>query len=340
MFTQGYEAPTEADFEQMYSEFLATYKGDETRKMSNMGSFEVFKSTVNEIITHNQDETKTWKKGMNQYTDWTHEEFMDFFGLRDGQECSATASPKKAYNADFPEFFDWTDFDKVTPVKNQGKCGSCWTFSTVGAMEAHALLSHDTTPSPKFNFSEQQLVDCAFEFDNNGCSGGLPSHAFEYIKLRGGLEHRETYEYNAVDQDCTHNSANSVVTTSGSFNITEGDEVELHEALAFEGPVSVSYQVRPGFKEYESGVYSNDECGQTTMDVNHAVLAVGYGNEDGVDYYRIKNSWGADWGAHGFFKIRAYTNECAIGVCNSYPENVRLISKNPLNSVKDFLASA
>lgn len=339
--TLGQIAPSEKDIEQMFTDFLITFKN--TNKTGDLPHrYEVFKNKLKAIMEHNQNPSSTWVKGINAFSDWTDEEFSNFYrlDLTESQNCSATASPKKSYNSDFPAFFDWSEHGKVSPVKNQGGCGSCWAFSTVGAMEAHALLSSNSTPGPKFNFTEQQLVDCAGDFDNHGCSGGLPSHAFEYISYNGGLEHRDTYSYHAVDGTCKHNQSLSVVTTTGAFNITKGDEVELHEAIYHEGPVSVAYQVVGDFRDYQSGVYTSDVCKNSTMDVNHAVLAVGFGHENGTEYFRIKNSWGANWGDHGFFKIEAYKNMCGIAVCNSYPENVNLLSGQSPNSVKDFLIKA
>lgn len=127
-------------------------------------------------------------------------------------------------------------------------------------------------------FAEQQLVDCAGDFDNHGCSGGLPSHAFEYIKYAGGIESDITYPYMAKNQPCSFRPSIAVGHARfGSYNITQGDENELAERLYSAGPISVSFQVITGFKNYVSGVYSVTNCGKTTQDVNHAVLATGYG---------------------------------------------------------------
>jgi len=127
-------------------------------------------------------------------------------------------------------------------------------------------------------FSEQQLVDCAGDFDNHGCSGGLPSHAFEYIRYAGGLESDVTYPYTAKNGQCVFRRGISVgYVKYGSFNITQGDEVELADRLYNVGPIAVSFQVITGFKNYQSGVYKVSNCGKTTQDVNHAVLATGFG---------------------------------------------------------------
>lgn len=105
----------------------------------------------------------------------------------------------------------------------------------------------------------------------------------------------------------------------GSFNITQGDEVQLAERLYNVGPISISFQVISGFKNYAGGVYSVSNCGKTTQDVNHAVLATGYGSENGKKFWNIKNSWGASWGTQGYFKMERDVNMCAVAQCNSYP---------------------
>jgi len=279
--------------------------------------FKIFADTLKEIRAHNKGGKHTWTQGVNDYSDMTFEEFKQD-KLMAPQECSATNSftiPPKAVSV--PESFDWTSTGMVSPVKNQGSCGSCWTFSTVGALEAHwNILGKGRNQT----FAEQQLVDCAGAFDNHGCQGGLPSHAFEYIRYAGGIETGMTYPYTAQNGNCSFRKNLAVgYVRFGSYNITQGDEKELAEKLFTTGPVSVSFQVIPGFKSYAGGVYTVDNCGKTTKDVNHAVLATGFGNESGKNFWNVKNSWGSAWGTAGYFKIERGVNMCAIAQCNSYP---------------------
>lgn len=187
-------------------------------------------------------------------------------------------------------------------------------------MEAHALISSNTTSGP--NFSEQQLIDCAHN-DNYGCSGGLPSYAFNYIRDHG-ISSEEIYPYVALDDTCYFSGNMTKATTTGPHNITAGNEDELHAALAHSGPVSVAFQVFGDFRNYESGVYTSTDCKNGPMDVNHAVLAVGYGHDTTSDlpYYTIKNSWGGSWGNQGYFAMHSGLNMCGVAVCNSFPLDV------------------
>lgn len=173
--------------------------------------------------------------------------------------------------------------------------------------------------------SEQQLVDCAGAYDNHGCEGGLPSHAFEYVQNAGGISTEKAYPYFAVDHKCTVKSSTYALEVSGgSVNITEGDEVSLANAVYQYGPVSIAFQVVDDFMNYKSGVYSSKTCKNQGSDVNHAVVAVGYGHdqESGMDYWVVKNSWGTSWGDAGFFKIERGVNMCGVAECNSFPSTV------------------
>ena len=215
----------------------------------------------------------------------------------------------------------------VSPVKDQGACGSCWTFATVGTLESRQLLKYGKfIPN-----SEQQIVDCAYGFgDDAGCNGGLPPAAMEYLRYSGGIASEEEYPYTAKDGECYFKKEMAVVQVpEGSVNITEGDEVEMLHRLHDIGPIAIGFEVIPDFRGYESGVFHSDKCLSTAAAPNHNVLLIGWGHEDGMDYWLLKNSWGADWGDHGFFKLQRNVNMCGIGMCNGYPVDVVLIGATP-----------
>jgi cathepsin H len=289
--------------------------------------FNIFKQNLDRVLTHNANPEKTYVKGINKFSDLTDEEFNRFY-VAESQNCSATVKSGLTFtNSTAPLNYDWRNYAVVSPVKNQGKCGSCWTFSTTGAIESHYALLNQVYPP---NLSEQQLVDCAQDYDNHGCRGGLPSHAFEYIKDNRGLALESNYPYEAKDNNCRFNSTMTTIQVSGgSYNITSGDEEEMRDALFQYGPVSIAYQVVKDFRDYKYGVYSSTLCRNTTMDVNHAVLAVGYGvTQDGTKYWVVKNSWGADWGDQGYFKIKRGENMCGVAVCNAFPSmNRKLLAE-------------
>ncbi|CAO2842029.1 unnamed protein product [Amaranthus hypochondriacus] len=276
--------------------------------------FNVYRESL-KLIRSTNKKGLPYKLHINKFADWTWEEFRRH-RLGAAQNCSATLKGShKLSHAVAPEKKDWRDEGIVSPVKNQGHCGSCWTFSTTGALEA----AYAQAFRKNISLSEQQLVDCAQAFKNNGCNGGLPSQAFEYIKYNGGLDTEEAYPYTGVDGKCKFSAQNVGVQVLDSVNITLGAEDELKDAVAFVRPMSVAFQVVDGFKLYKEGVYTSTTCGSSSMDVNHAVLAVGYGVENGVSYWLIKNSWGADWGDNGYFKMEMGKNMCGVATCASYP---------------------
>jgi len=246
----------------------------------------------------------------------TWEEFKAHFNIAP-QDCSATAASGKSLPpSEIPDEVDWVAKGMVVPVKNQGSCGSCWTFSTTGAVESAWAIAGNKLVS----LAEQQLVDCAGGFKNHGCNGGLPSQAFQYLMWTGGQEGEADYKYTARDGKCQFKSSLIKAKISNEFNITEGDETDtgLPGAIV-KGPVSICYQVVSDFRNYKSGVYQSTHCKNGPMDVNHAVLATGYGTEKSTPYYMVKNSWGTSFGIKGYFKIIRGKNMCGLATCSSYP---------------------
>jgi cathepsin H len=335
-YLNGVKPLDNATVKQMWNQFDTEFSSPALGLHSYEVRYATFQENLQSIIEHNKDPSHTWKKGISGYTDMTEKEFDDHFHLSlsqkstgDPQSCSATdkrmsvAVPNGM--APRPDSWDWREHNGVSPVKNQGQCGSCWTFSTVGTLEAHSLIQFGSfTP-----LSEQQLVDCAGAFDNYGCNGGLPSHAFEYILNAGGISTEDAYPYFAQTRDCTVDASTfALEVTGGSVNITVNDEEALADAVYHHGPVSIAFQVVAGFKDYTSGVYTSDVCKNGAQDVNHAVVAVGYGTENGTDYWLVKNSWGAAWGDQGYFKIARGVNMCGVGQCNSFPQGIQKSSSS------------
>lgn len=298
-----------ASFEETYDK---KYSFEERQKRA-----QIFARNHKAIQAHNADKKQTWTMETNEHADLTFEEFRAQ-RLMVGQDCSATETQRHDMEmVGIPDYMDWRQKGGVSPVKNQGHCGSCWTFSTTGCLESAHAIHHGNF----FNLSEQQLVDCAQDFDNHGCNGGLPSHAFEYIMSVGGLEEEYDYNYHAVEGSCEFDGTKAKATVQDTFNITQGDEDQLTLSLAYYNPVSIAFEVVDDFRFYKEGVYSSDKCGNGPTDVNHAVLAVGYGTckKCNTPFYIVKNSWGEKWGDKGFFKIARGENMCGVATCASYP---------------------
>eukprot|EP00850_Spirogloea_muscicola_P024770 SM001470S01085 [mRNA] locus=s1470:6:1985:+ [translate_table: standard] len=247
---------------------------------------------------------------INEFADVTWDEFRRT-ALGALQNCSATEGTHidAAAGRALPAEMDWRAAGIVSPVKNQGRCGSCWTFSTTGAVEAAFAQAHG---GAAVSLSEQQLVDCAEAYNNHGCDGGLPSQAFEYIRYNGGIDTEAAYPYKADDEKCAYNASTIGARISGVVNITEYAEDELMDVVAFVRPVSIAFEVAPDFRFYNGGVYSSLTCRSGPDTVNHAVLAVGFGVDAATDmqYWIVKNSWGTAWGVDGYFWIERGKNMC------------------------------
>lgn len=212
----------------------------------------------------------------------------------------------------FPTIKDWRKEGAITPVKNQLACGSCWSFASTGALEAHYFLKHNQSVT----LSEQNLVDCVKE--NFGCEGGWMIPSFEYVRINGGINPEHIYPYQAVNSQCRYQSQYIAATCAGYQVIRSGDEQHMLEIVATKGPLAVAIEVNGNFMNYKQGIYNDHSCGQS---VNHAVLVVGYGTENGQDYWLVKNSWGMEWGDKGYIKMaRNQQNQCGIASFAVYPE--------------------
>jgi C1A family cysteine protease len=205
---------------------------------------------------------------------------------------------------------DWTTMGAVTPVKNQGQCGSCWAFSTTGNMEGTIAILHGQLTS----LSEQQLVDCSWSYGNLGCSGGLMDNAFKYAEANG-LCTEAAYPYTAKDGTCQSSKCSaSAYTHLKSYTDVQHNENALGASVDIE-PVSVAIEAdQPAFQMYSSGVFSAP-CGQN---LDHGVLVVGYGTQGTTPYWKVKNSWGTSWGEAGYILMIRNTDECGIANEPSY----------------------
>ena|ERR1719225_1495024 len=307
------QAITQSHFE--YINYLAQFN----KEVSNADDFNfrhaIFQAVNAYITSHNNTES-SYKLGHNQFSDWTHEEYRSLLGLREGLQQENVV----VFNADaLPESVNWVEAGAVTGVKNQGSCGSCWSFSTTGAMEG----AHYVATGELLSFSEQQLVDCATgRYLNMGCNGGNPLWAYRYLKSHfAELESEYPYTSGNGDDstDCLYDShSKTAVEVQASASVTSEDRDQMKAALA-QQPLAVLVEAdKMAFQTYRSGVLTSDACG-TQLD--HAVLAVGYGTEDGQDYWLVKNSWDTTWGDNGYIKLgmNDTTGTCGVQMGPSFP---------------------
>jgi len=269
-----------------------------------------------EVDLHNAMYGNEFTQAVNELSDLSDEEYEKIYlsGLR-VPEGPSNATMHVPDNEPIPNAVDWRQSGLVTPVKNQGQCGSCYSFSATGALEGAWKKAKGTLPS----LSEQEIVDCSGRYGNYGCQGGWYQSSWRYLRDAGGDESESAYPYTARKGYCKFNRAKVVATVAGFHDTQVGNEDDLTNALARVGPVSVAIDASAStFRRYRQGVHYSRSCSSRRL--NHAVLAVGYGSEGGRDYYLVKNSWGTGWGAGGYIKMaRNMRNNCGIASKPSYP---------------------
>ncbi|KAF3446385.1 hypothetical protein FNV43_RR11564 [Rhamnella rubrinervis] len=304
----------EHHFTNFKKEFGKTYATQEEHDFR----FAIFKSNLRRARRHQKLDPSA-VHGVTKFSDLTAGEFRrKFLGLRRLRlPADAHKAPILPTN-DLPADFDWRDHGAVTPVKDQGSCGSCWAFSTTGALEgAHFLETGDL-----LSLSEQQLVDCDHECDpeergacDSGCNGGLMTTAYEYTFKAGGLELEKDYPYTGTDRGSCKFDKSKVAASVSNFSVVSLDEDQIAANLVKHGPLSVGINAI-FMQTYVGGVSCPYICGKH---LDHGVLLVGYGSAGFAPirlkekpYWVIKNSWGEGWGEQGYYKICRGRNVCGV----------------------------
>lgn len=275
--------------------------------------FEIYKENMISIIKHNLDKTENYTLAVNKFTDLTPAEFKKYVvGSGIIQQNLRSSSPCSLYsynNLKVPDAVDWRSEGAVTPVKDQGQCGSCWSFSATGAMEGAWSIARGELVS----LSEEQLVECSKKYGNLGCKGGLMDNAFQYA-MDNGMCQESDYPYTSSTGSAglCKSSCEPDVTINACSDVPPNNQLALKEAVSL-GPVSIAIEADQRiFQSYSSGVITSETCG-TNLD--HGVLIVGYGTENGVKYWLVKNSWSDSWGDEGYVKIERSDSTNDEGIC-------------------------
>ncbi len=248
----------------------------------------------------------SYELGVNEFADLSFEEFKQGFLSEDIPNVDFAQEGEAPDGDDI----DWRTKKVLTPVKNQGACGSCWAFSTTGSLEAALALKNKSSPP---SLSEQELVDCSKSYGNMGCSGGLMKSAFKYIKdHKIGTE--KDYPYQAKTLQCRRKEQGKRTGVTGFKPISPMNVQGLATAIEKQ-PVSVALEVTFSFQLYKRGIYVGTAgCGRR---LNHGVLAVGLMKEDENNkYFIVKNSWGTGWGEQGFIRMRTGKGSGNCGIAN------------------------
>jgi len=318
------EDPIAAKFEahcQQYGKYYLHDPKEHARRLN------IFKKNLRLIEQHNKKDVG-YKLAMNHFGDMDDEEFKKIMLPKAPKPAIKSEYVKMDYEVlprdaklNAPNSIDWVKLGAVTMVKDQGACGSCWTFGTTGTLEGAWFVK----TGQLLSLSEQQLVDCAWGYSwsgaggNQGCDGGFASGALQWIIDNGGIATEANYPYIMQDAFCLSSDLSSGVQVQAYVNVTPTEDA-LKVAVA-NGPVAVAIDAsHPEFRFYSSGVYYQADCKNDVDDLDHEVLAVGYGNYQGQDYWLVKNSWSTHWGNQGYVMMsRNRDNNCGIATQPNYP---------------------
>jgi C1A family cysteine protease len=284
----------------MWSDFKMTYN----RNYADEGSaYSCFVENLKVIEEMNQADSA--QHGVNQFSDMCASEFKNYHNLQvnETREKVYAAAPRVSISG----AVDWRSQGAVTPVKNQGQCGSCWSFSTTGNLEGQ----HFKATGQLVSLSEQHLVSCSKQ--NSACQGGLMDYAFDFVSQAGGIALESAYPYvsgSGYVPQCNAAKAQATVHFSGGHVDIARNENQMMAWVQANGPLSIAVDATSGWQTYNGGVKTS--CGLQQLD--HGVLIVGFGT-DGVDYWIVKNSWGASWGESGYVRLQRGVN--CNGLSNS-----------------------
>lgn len=303
-----------------YNNYMKSYNKEYHRKEYEK-RFQIWQNNVDLINNHNKEFSmglSSYTMGLNQFTDMTNDEYRNLMLTYKPNTGTTGASEFPVFSKPLPKSVDWKAEGYVTEVGNQGQCGSCWAYTATGALEGQ----HKKKTGVLVDLSEQNLMDCSQKLGNQGCEGGFMDYAFKYVKQNGGIDTEQSYPYNLTNPGtytCRYRKSDSGATCTGYVDLPKGNEKSLQEAVAFIGPISGAVDASHiGFQMYKSGVYDDQHCSSTIVD--HSLVVVGYGVENGKEYYNCKNSWGTSWGDQGYIKmVRNKKNQCGIASTASYP---------------------
>lgn len=276
----------------------------------------LFKKTLAFIRSENSRNENTFTVGINKFADWTPAEYKRLLGYKPAVKQGDMFQIQED-RVNIPTSVDWRTSGDVNLVQDQGQCGSCWAFSATATTESRTKLKSGTL----YKFSEQQIVDCCNYGGSMGCNGGDEDSAFGYVKDKGLMLEKD-YPYTAYDGSCKYNSAKVVAASknTGTTLVKANSYMALKTAIST-GPVSVAIEAdTAAFQFYSGGILNSASCG---TDLDHAVVAVGYGVDSKKgEYYIVRNSWGPTWGMKGYINIAGGKDGagiCGIQLDAAYP---------------------
>jgi len=296
--------------EEIQKQLFSVWKNHHSKVYSSQEEenfrFSVFQDALKKIEDLNA-KSHGAQYGLNKYTDWTPEEFSKLRGYkpRPDAERKTEVLPKGPIAA--PATYDWRTLDRVTPVKDQGQCGSCWAFSATENVESIYMINKKIGSASMSPLSPQQVVDC--DTTDSGCNGGDTPTAYAYIMSAGGMETDADYPYTAADGTCAFDQSKVKVSiTNWKYATQTQSESEMVDATVNWGPLSICVDAS-SWQYYTSGIVMGADC---TNNLDHCVQIVGYDTSASTPFWIVRNSWGADWGESGFIRLQYGQDTCGV----------------------------
>jgi len=310
-YASNIESPLLGVFESWATQHGKSYSGPE-EKTIRLQNFMASVQRIDELNARTARRGKGATYGLNKFSDQTPEEFAStvlmapFVGAPDFEKKS-NLLPNAGLQS--PDMIDWRTKGAVTAVKDQAQCGSCWAFSVTENIESMWILAKGLTNVSMIPLAPQQIVDC--DDSDEGCNGGDPPTAYDYIKSAGGLEAEKDYPYKAKDGKCDFKKSDVVATISSwKYACSMYEESTLKDNLAAWGPLSICVDARY-WQDYQSGVMTAFEC-DWIVELDHCVQGVGYDVTASTPYWILRNSWGTDWGEKGYIRVEYGENSCGL----------------------------
>jgi len=304
---RNYEQVKGYTFEEYVVEFEKTYESVGEQDLAR----HVFNRNLAAIVAHNEDESNSWKKGVNQFTDRSPAQMKAFFGydkaMARGRRAARAQAPEVHIDphATLPDSVDWRGKNIISPVKNQGGCGSCWAFAATESIES-AVAQATGMPPPVL--STQNIVSCALNPHHcggtGGCGGATAEIGFEYTADKG-ISSEAAYPYQGITGTCKELAKTARI--KGFVQLQENNYTQVVTTVANVGPVAINIDAN-SWGSYSSGVFTG--CQFRDIDINHVVQVVGYGTDasKGRDYWIVRNSWGARWGEQGYMRLERHSD--------------------------------
>ncbi|WKX92829.1 hypothetical protein Q1695_010678 [Nippostrongylus brasiliensis] len=292
----------------MFMEFIQVFNKTYQSEQERSFRYLVFVKNVKDFEEEERKHTGL-DLDVTRFADWTEEEMVQY--LHGNQQDIRYGGPRfegsaKRDGVQRPQQLDWSKAGKVTAVKDQGQCGSCWAFATVASVEAASAIK----TGQLIRLSEQEMVDC--DSQNNGCQGGYRPYAMNFVQTHG-LMKEEDYPYCGTDHNSCRLKRDLERVFIKNYRMLSTNEDIIADWIAANGPATFGMNVTKAMYSYRSGVFSpsKEDCEKHSLG-SHALTFIGYGTENGQPFWLVKNSWGSQWGQNGFFKLQRGQNVCGL----------------------------